>query len=141
MSFGEWQAKGVDRNSVVADPLFVDRPHGNLRLQAGSPCINAGDNSNALAGPDLLYDGILRQAGIIRCHSIEELYAHVRRNGHGPEDAQDLVQEFFARFLGQHSVRRADRSRPQCHCRQSHQRSPRRHWLGEQRDPGKSHRR
>jgi RNA polymerase sigma factor (sigma-70 family) len=39
------------------------------------------------------------------------LYAHVRRNGHGPEDAQDLVQEFFARFLGQHSVRRADRSR------------------------------
>lgn len=39
------------------------------------------------------------------------LYAYVRRNGHGPEDAQDLVQEFFARFLQQHSVRRADRNR------------------------------
>ncbi len=33
-------------------------------------------HTGALAGPDLLYDGILRQAGIIRCHSIEELYAH-----------------------------------------------------------------
>ncbi|MHB8907701.1 MAG: acetate--CoA ligase family protein [Syntrophales bacterium] len=33
-------------------------------------------HTGALAGPDLLYDGILRQAGIIRCHSIEDLYAH-----------------------------------------------------------------
>jgi RNA polymerase sigma factor (sigma-70 family) len=27
------------------------------------------------------------------------LYAFVRREGHGPEDAQDLTQEFFARLL------------------------------------------
>jgi len=27
------------------------------------------------------------------------LYAFVRRQGHSPEDAQDLTQEFFARFL------------------------------------------
>lgn len=27
------------------------------------------------------------------------LYAYVRRRGNGPEDAQDLVQEFFARLL------------------------------------------
>ncbi len=27
------------------------------------------------------------------------LYAYVRRRGHKPHDAQDLVQEFFARFL------------------------------------------
>ena len=27
------------------------------------------------------------------------LYAFVRRQGHGPEDAQDLTQEFFARLL------------------------------------------
>ncbi len=33
-------------------------------------------HTGALAGPDLLYDGIFRQAGIIRCHSIEELYGH-----------------------------------------------------------------
>jgi RNA polymerase sigma factor (sigma-70 family) len=27
------------------------------------------------------------------------LYAHVRRHGYSPEDAQDLTQDFFARFL------------------------------------------
>jgi acetate---CoA ligase (ADP-forming) len=33
-------------------------------------------HTGALSGPDDLYDGIFRQAGIIRCRSIEELYAH-----------------------------------------------------------------
>ena len=33
-------------------------------------------HTGAMAGPDFLYDGIFRQAGIIRCHSIEDLYAH-----------------------------------------------------------------
>lgn len=39
------------------------------------------------------------------------LYAYVRRQGHGPEDAEDLVQAFFARFLRQRSIRRADPAR------------------------------
>jgi RNA polymerase sigma-70 factor (ECF subfamily) len=39
------------------------------------------------------------------------LYSYVRRKGHGPDDAQDLVQEFFARFLEHKYVRFADRSR------------------------------
>jgi len=39
------------------------------------------------------------------------LYAYVRRRGYGPEDAQDLTQEFFARLLGQDSLRKADRDR------------------------------
>lgn len=39
------------------------------------------------------------------------LYAYVRRQGHAPHDAQDLVQEFFARFLKQNHVRLADRAR------------------------------
>jgi RNA polymerase sigma-70 factor (ECF subfamily) len=32
------------------------------------------------------------------------LYAYVRRRGHGPEDAQDLTQEFFARLLARNSL-------------------------------------
>lgn len=36
------------------------------------------------------------------------LYAHVRRRGHGPEDAQDLTQEFFARLLAKHWLTMAD---------------------------------
>jgi len=39
------------------------------------------------------------------------LYGYLRRRGHSPEDAQDLTQGFFARFLERHIVRSADRAR------------------------------
>ena len=39
------------------------------------------------------------------------LYAYVRRQGHGPEDAQDLTQEFFARLLERKDLQRADPGR------------------------------
>ena len=39
------------------------------------------------------------------------LYAYVRRQGHAPADAQDLVQEFFARLLERNYLRLADRKR------------------------------
>jgi RNA polymerase sigma-70 factor (ECF subfamily) len=39
------------------------------------------------------------------------LYAYVRRRGYGPEDAQDLTQEFFALFLRKEYFRLADRAR------------------------------
>jgi len=39
------------------------------------------------------------------------LYAYVRRRGHGPEDAQDLTQEFFARLLAKHWLAQADREK------------------------------
>ncbi len=39
------------------------------------------------------------------------LYAYARRRGHGPEDAQDLTQEFFARLLEKHWLARADREK------------------------------
>jgi acyl-CoA synthetase (NDP forming) len=33
-------------------------------------------HTGAMAGPDFLYNGIFKQAGIIRVHSIEDLYTH-----------------------------------------------------------------
>jgi len=39
------------------------------------------------------------------------LYVYVRRRGYGPEDAQDLTQEFFALFLRKEYFRLADRAR------------------------------
>jgi RNA polymerase sigma factor (sigma-70 family) len=39
------------------------------------------------------------------------LYGYVRRRGYSPEDAQDLTQEFFARFLERESFSLADPAR------------------------------
>jgi RNA polymerase sigma-70 factor (ECF subfamily) len=39
------------------------------------------------------------------------LYTYVRRQGQSPEDAQDLTQEFFARFLERRYFQRAERER------------------------------
>lgn len=39
------------------------------------------------------------------------LYAFVRRQGHGPHDAQDLTQEFFARLLAKNYLNSADREK------------------------------
>jgi RNA polymerase sigma-70 factor (ECF subfamily) len=39
------------------------------------------------------------------------LYAFVRRKGHGPHDAQDLTQAFFARLLEKNYIAQADRER------------------------------
>jgi len=47
--------------NITNAPLFVDQASGNLRLQSNSPCINAGRNALAPAGPDL--DGNQRIVG------------------------------------------------------------------------------
>ena len=39
------------------------------------------------------------------------VYAFVRRQGHSPDDALDLTQGFFARFLERKQVKLADRDR------------------------------
>jgi RNA polymerase sigma-70 factor (ECF subfamily) len=39
------------------------------------------------------------------------LYAYVRRRGYGPDDAEDLTQEFSARLLEKNGLARADRAK------------------------------
>ena len=41
-SFDKWRAAGFDRNSVVADPLFVDPANGDYRLKPESPAWKLG---------------------------------------------------------------------------------------------------
>ena len=44
-TFSEWQEAGQDVNSIDSDPLFTDPDNRDYTLQAGSPCIGAGDKS------------------------------------------------------------------------------------------------
>ncbi|MCL5005965.1 MAG: right-handed parallel beta-helix repeat-containing protein [Acidobacteria bacterium] len=41
-SFAEWQARGQDRHSLIADPLFVDPSQGDFALKPGSPAYGIG---------------------------------------------------------------------------------------------------
>lgn len=44
-SFSEWQAMGQDKNSLIADPLFVDPARGDFKLRPGSPTVQIGFES------------------------------------------------------------------------------------------------
>jgi len=62
ISFDDWQAKGYDLRSIIADTLFVDAEHHDFRLTAKSPARALGfrpiDASQAgLYGPDEWTDG------------------------------------------------------------------------------------
>ncbi len=39
--------------NFASDPMFVDYPNGNLRLQPNSPCVDAGNNSYVFTATDL----------------------------------------------------------------------------------------
>lgn len=42
LTFAQWQARGFDTHSVIADPMFVDPAHGDYRVRDGSPALKLG---------------------------------------------------------------------------------------------------
>jgi len=73
-------------NCITNHPAFVNITNGNYRLQVGSPCINAGDNSEAVGNSDI--EGNLRINGnIVDMGAYEFMEWFVDAN-HG-DDAQD----------------------------------------------------
>jgi parallel beta-helix repeat protein len=41
-SWQEWQQQGMDRHSIIADPLFISPEQGNFRLKPNSPALKIG---------------------------------------------------------------------------------------------------
>jgi len=80
--------------TLPRSPVFVTT-HWSVVLTAGS-----GDTTGARHALEKL------------CRAYwYPLYAYVRRRGVSPPDAEDLTQEFFARFLEHHWVANADREK------------------------------
>ncbi len=42
MTFKEWQKKGHDTDSIIADPMFVDAENFDFRLKPDSPALKIG---------------------------------------------------------------------------------------------------
>ena len=84
----------MSSSATSASPQFAST-RWSVVLRAGQP--DAPDGREALAGLCRTY--------------WYPLYAHVRRRGASPPDAEDLTQEFFARLLARGTVAAADRNR------------------------------
>ena len=49
ITFSDWQGRGYDRHSVIADPLFINVQKDDYRLKAGSPALKLGFQPTDLA--------------------------------------------------------------------------------------------
>jgi RNA polymerase sigma-70 factor (ECF subfamily) len=76
-----------------------EQPKGWFTTTHWSVVLAAGDDAGPATG----------RAMEALCRTYwDPLYAYVRRCGHDTDDAQDLTQDFFARFLEKNYVRHAD---------------------------------
>jgi len=86
---------GSERDSGPTGPKVFATTHWSVVLAAGE-----GDSPPAARALETL------------CRAYwYPIYVYVRRKGYGPDEAEDLTQEFFAQFLAKELLRLADREK------------------------------
>ena len=111
-TLAEWQARGHDRNSLIADPKFVDAAHFDFRLQPDSPAFKLG------LRPDRHQpDRPVRRSGLGPCPAADQA-AGVRAQA-ACGTAADAGRGRFRGGAGRHAARGPDR---QCGERRQHPR-------------------
>jgi RNA polymerase sigma factor (sigma-70 family) len=102
LTFGRWISTPIGAIPSVTDPPASQRPRARFPTTHWSQVVRAGDRS-APGARDALAD---------LCAAYwYPLYAFIRRRGHDPEAAEDLVQGFFAGLLEKESLAAIDRTR------------------------------
>jgi RNA polymerase sigma factor (sigma-70 family) len=101
-SLGRWTPPRTRVIPSVTDPRESDRPRARFPTTHWSQVVKAGDRSAPGASAAL--------AELCAAYWYP-LYAFVRRRGHVPESAEDLVQGFFAALLEKGSLSTLDRTK------------------------------
>jgi hypothetical protein len=116
----EWRPSSVTRNSkfsIPAPPRPISLTVVDETPEIRTPGLGHAETFKTTHWSVVLSAGhdsesVARQALEQLCQAYWfPLYAYVRRQGQAPDDAQDLTQEFFARFLERGAFARADRER------------------------------
>lgn len=86
---------GVGREAGLGRPRVFATTHWSVVLAAGE-------------GDSVPSQRALQELCVAYWYPI---YVYVRRKGHGPDDAEDLTQEFFAQLIAKEHLRLADREK------------------------------
>ena len=91
VTYSDVQGGYAGTGNIDDDPVFVDAAGGNLRLSAGSPCIDAGDNVAVPPGLTTDLDGKPRIS-----HGTVDMGAYERQDddGDGVIDGSDVCPGF-----------------------------------------------
>ena len=83
-----------------------------LELEAAAPRLFATTRWNVVEAAGAGCSEAARDALEELCDAYwHPIYVYVRRKGHGPDDAEDLTQEFFAQVIAKQHLRLADHNK------------------------------